>query len=126
MITIEIPFQIKHNGVRKLMSPKDKGTARSVKPKCAPNKALLRALTKAWHWQQLIDTGKFKSTRALARKFKVHVADVTRIMRMNLLAPDIQRAILDGTQPRTMNLNMFKKPLPEMWDEQRRHFGFMD
>jgi hypothetical protein len=87
---------------------------------------LLRALTKAWHWQQLIDTGKFKSTRALARKFKVHVADVTRIMRMNLLAPDIQRAILDGTQPRTMNLNMFKKPLPEMWDEQRRHFGFMD
>jgi hypothetical protein len=123
MIAIEIPFQIRHNGSRKLISPVS-STVRSTKPKCVPNEALLRALTKAWYWQKLIDDGKYKSTRALARKFNVHVADARRIMRMNLLAPDIQRAILDGTQPRTMNLEMLKKLWPDVWEEQKRYFSF--
>lgn len=46
---------------------------------------------------------------------------------MTLLAPDIVRAILEGRQPRHLNLHAVRgreKEVPLTWDEQRRLFGF--
>ncbi|MHA7819627.1 MAG: recombinase family protein [Erythrobacter sp.] len=47
------------------------------------------------------------------------------ILRRAFLAPDIQRAILDGRQPLHLNLEAFKKiDLPLIWSEQRKMLGF--
>jgi hypothetical protein len=41
------------------------------------------------------------------------------------LAPDIQQAILNGQQPRSLTLSQLQlKALPMSWAEQRRAFGF--
>ncbi|NVD45338.1 recombinase family protein [Qipengyuania atrilutea] len=47
------------------------------------------------------------------------------IFRLAFLAPDIQRAILDGRQPLHLNLEAFKKiAIPLAWSEQRNILGF--
>jgi hypothetical protein len=48
---------------------------------------------------------------------------------MTMLAPDIIRAILDGRQPRHLNLHAVRgrqAEVPVDWQDQRRLFGFTD
>ncbi|MEM1194458.1 MAG: recombinase family protein, partial [Pseudomonadota bacterium] len=48
------------------------------------------------------------------------------ILRLALLAPDIQRAILDGRQPHHLNLQAFRKmDIPLSWSAQRKALGFV-
>lgn len=48
-----------------------------------------------------------------------------RLLGIALLAPDIQRAILDGRQPRTLNLErLIHNDIPLGWREQRKALGF--
>lgn len=47
------------------------------------------------------------------------------ILRLAFLAPDIQRAILDGRQPRRLNLEALKQiDIPLAWSNQRQVLGF--
>lgn len=47
------------------------------------------------------------------------------ILRLAFLAPDIQRAILDGKQPLDLNLEKLKKTtIPLAWSQQRKMLGF--
>ncbi len=48
-----------------------------------------------------------------------------RIQRLAFLAPDIQRAIIEGRQPIGLNLErLVKTNLPLSWIEQREALGF--
>lgn len=43
------------------------------------------------------------------------------------LAPDIQRAILEGRQPQGLTMKrMIEDGVPLAWADQRRKFGFAD
>ena len=47
------------------------------------------------------------------------------ILRLALLAPDIQQAILDGRQPQWLNLEALRKiDIPLAWSVQRERLGF--
>ena len=49
------------------------------------------------------------------------------ILRLAFLAPDIQRAILEGRQPLDLNLERLKKTtIPLAWSQQRRVLGFAE
>lgn len=49
------------------------------------------------------------------------------ILRLALLAPDIQQAILAGRQPPAFNLERFKKiTVPLAWSKQRKLLGFSE
>lgn len=59
----------------------------------------------------------------------IHTAPVSpydrSILRLAFLAPDIQRAILDGRQPHGFNLEAFgKMTVPLAWSKQRTTLGF--
>ena len=45
---------------------------------------------------------------------------VNRLLRLTLLAPDIVEAILDGRQPKGLQLEGLARVLPSAWDEQRQ------
>jgi hypothetical protein len=47
-----------------------------------------------------------------------------RVLRLILLAPNIVEAILDGRQPRTLELPSLLKPQPTDWGAQRKRLGF--
>ncbi|WP_375657227.1 hypothetical protein [Bartonella sp. CM120XJJH] len=54
----------------------------------------------AYYWQNLLDTGRYKSIVDMSRQRKINTSYMSRILRLNQLAPQIKRAILDGTQLR--------------------------
>ena len=58
---------------------------------------------------------------------QLEVGWVCEVLRMTRLAPDIIRAILDGRQPRHLNLHAMRGrqgEVPLDWEEQRGMFGF--
>ena len=60
----------------------------------------------------------------LSRQRKINSSYLSRILRLNQLAPQIKKAILEGTQPRQLILQDMQRPFPEIWEEQLQHFGF--
>ena len=48
-----------------------------------------------------------------------------RLLRLNLLTPEIVEAILYGKQPKNLRLiDFMTKEIPLLWDEQKEKFGF--
>ena len=64
--------------------------------------------------------------RDLARRSSVDQGDVSRILPLAFLAPDIVEAILNGEQPPELTAARLKRMrhLPSDWQQQRRHLGF--
>jgi hypothetical protein len=96
------------------------GTTRSKSPTQEP---LITALARAFHWQELIDTGRYDSVTELADGLGVDRSYVGRILRLTLLAPDIVEAIVAGREPSGLSLERLTKRLPAAWGEQRERLG---
>jgi site-specific DNA recombinase len=62
----------------------------------------------------------------LARRTGRAPTEISRILPLAFLAPDIVRKVLEGRQPAELTAQTLKrtKPLPVMWSEQRRRLGF--
>lgn len=48
----------------------------------------------------MLEEGRYRSAVEIAKAEKVTRSFVNRLLRLKLLAPDIQEAIVDGRQPR--------------------------
>lgn len=86
-----------------------------------------RVHTKAFYWQKLLDSGEVANATELARQLKLEPGWVAEVLRLTRLAPDIVQAILDGRQPRHLNLHAIRgrqADVPVDWEEQRRLLGF--
>jgi hypothetical protein len=67
-----------------------------------------------------------KSISELAREKRMGPSTFARMLRVNYLAPDIQAAIIDGTQPDSLTCwDILKGPMPLDWEQQRRLMGFV-
>jgi hypothetical protein len=83
-------------------------------------------LLKAWKWQKDLESGKAQSMEAIAERDKIDRAGVSRLMRLNFLAPDLKLAILEGTQPKTMQLqDLIRKAWSDDWEGQRAFFSLI-
>ena len=122
IISIKVPIRIKRYGGKKTMIlPKG---AHTTPVKRIPDATMVKALAKAYFWQQQIDKGVFGSIEDLSKRKNINSSYVSRILRLNRLAPQIKQAILDGTQPRSMSLQGTLNVFPDLWDEQLEYFGF--
>lgn len=121
-----VPLAIKRRHSSMLIVP-PVGTV-AVKTTSSFDLPLIRTLGKAFYWQKMIDTGEVANASELARRFKLEPGWVSEVLRMTRLAPDIIRAILDGRQPRHLNLHAMRGrqvEVPLDWDAQRRLFEFI-
>ena len=84
---------------------------------------MITALARAFHWQNLVDSGKYASISDLARALGLDRSYVSRIMRLALLSPDIVEAIVDGREPSGLSLERLAKGIPVVWAEQRKQIG---
>ncbi len=73
---------------------------------------------------RLIENSTYGSIKELATAEKVNDSYVCRILRLTLLAPDIVEAILDGRQPKILQLKDLMGRISTDWSEQRRALGF--
>jgi hypothetical protein len=67
-----------------------------------------------------------RSIKQLAARHQVDKGDVSRILPLAFLAPDIVEAILNGRQPVDLTAYRLKRlcDLPHLWSEQRHILGF--
>ena len=83
-----------------------------------PDPVLIRALRNA---HQMLDTAADGSQTIEAAPTSPYRR---RLIRLAFLGPDLQRAILEGRQPRDMTLAaLMESELPLSWSEQQRIFG---
>ncbi len=122
-VVIRIPMDLKRRSGRKeIIVPEGLPGTEQRKP--TTQEPLITALARAFHWQELIDSGKYGSITELAKALNVDRSYVGRILRLSLLAPDIVEAITSGNEPSGLSLERLVKGMPVMWEEQRRAFGF--
>ena len=105
-------------GGRKVIIAPDCGDAWAP-AKRRPDETLIRALARAHRWKQLLDEGRYRSAGELAEAEGVTRSFVNRLLRLTLLAPDIVEAILDGRQPKKMQLEL-TDAISSEWEEQRK------
>ena len=86
--------------------------------------AIQNALRKALNWNQALMSGKAVSIAELARTEGVSPRQITHIIKLAYLAPDIMGTIIKGNIPATLSLKKLKKGIPLDWKEQRDQFGF--
>ena len=121
-ISILVPIKLKRKGSRKLIISPDSAPTRTT---IRQDATLMNGIAKAWRWQALYERGNFSCLNDFAEKYKINKSYAARIMRLNMLAPDIRLAIMDGTQPKTLQLADLMNPFPEDWQKQREKFGFV-
>ncbi len=120
-----VPLKIRRKQNRKLLTPPSGTSAEAYGGLDLP---MIKTLGKAFYWQRLIDEGKYASTIDLARALKLEAGWVAEVIRMTNLAPEIIEAILDGSQPRHLNLHTIRgrnEALPREWEEQKRLLNFI-
>ena len=120
-----VPLTIKRRQNRKVLTPPPSSAPDSVVG--GFDESMIRMLGKGFHWQRQLDEGRYPHVSDLARKQKLERGWVSEILRMTLLAPDIITAIVEGRQPRHVNLHALRGRIdiiPRDWNEQRRLLGF--
>jgi hypothetical protein len=120
-----VPLEIRRRHTRKLLVP-PAGSKTATMPS-AFDLPLLRTLGKAYYWQRLLDHGEAKDATDIARRYQLDKGWVSEVLRLTRLAPDIVQAIVEGRQPRHLNLHQLRgrgADVPLDWKEQRVVFGF--
>jgi DNA invertase Pin-like site-specific DNA recombinase len=90
-----------------------------------PKPWLVEMLQQASELRSFMLANRSKSISELAREKRMEPSTFARLLRVNYLAPDIQAAIVDGTQPDDLTCwHILKGPMPLDWEQQRRLLGF--
>jgi hypothetical protein len=120
--TIRVPLKLRRHGGRKLVIVLE-GAGMPVRAKATPDDTLLKALARAHRWRRMLESGQARSINELAEIEKINASYISRILRLTFLAPDIVTAILNGRQPRTLQLANLMDDMPVEWDRQRERYG---
>ena len=114
-VVVTIPMNLKRRGGRKeIIVPE--GLPGTLPTKSPTQEPLMTALARAFHWQELLDTGRYRSVTELAEALGLDRSYVSRILRLTLLAPDIVEAIVHGREPSGRSLERLVKGMPAAWD----------
>ena len=114
MLTVRVPLAVrKQRGGRKLVLTPGGMTSRGP---AAADTTLVKALARAFRWRRMLETGRYGTIDELAAVEEINSADVSRLLRLTLLAPDIVEATLDGRQPEGMTLPALMEPFTVEWD----------
>ena len=118
-ITVRIPMAGKRRGGRKVIIVPD-GSDAWAPANPRPDETLIRALARAHRWKRLLEEGKYRSAAEISEAEGVTRSFVNRLLRLTLLAPDIVEMILEGRQPKAVQLEELTQVLPSGWEEQRK------
>ena len=122
VISVDLPMTFKKRGGRKVIVLPD-GTQGNPAPMATIDNTMIKAISRAFRWQRLLENGTYGCLEEIAKAEKIGSSFVSRIIRLALLAPDIVEAILEGQQPASLTLKDLMLPFPVEWAGQRVRFG---
>ena len=121
-LEVTIPIRLRYDGHKTVIHlPEDAPPpldATTMNP-------MQKALVQGMRFRDAIEAGEAKSVSDLARKARLERVFLFHSLEMANLAPDIVKAILDGSVPDGFTLGRLRRSIPDDWDEQRREFGFL-
>lgn len=122
LIILKVDARLQRHGAGKRMVL----SAGSHSPDTADlNAPLIRAVAQAYAWRVEMENERL-TIQDVAHRAKVSRTMVSQRITLAYLAPDIIEAILDGQQPRTLQLEDVEASLPPDWPGQRRCLVFRD
>jgi hypothetical protein len=68
----------------------------------------------------MLEEGRYRPAAETAEAEGVTRSFVNRLLRLTLLAPDIVEAILEGRQPKAMQLEKLTDTIPSEWEKERK------
>jgi hypothetical protein len=119
LLTVHVPIAFRKRGGRKLMLAPS-GTEIWPLLGTRVDSALVKAIARAHRWKRLLESGTYSSIAELAEAEKINQSYLCRVLRLNLLAPDIVEGALNGTLSPEFTLERAMKPVPMVWEDQRR------
>ena len=84
---------------------------------------MVKTLARAFRWRRILESGTFATISELAAAEKIDPSYLSRVLRLNNLAPDIIEAIVEGRAMGAATLAMLLDAVPAEWGEQRQVFG---
>jgi hypothetical protein len=121
MVSLELPMNIQRRGVEaKLIIPSLVNNPPSFD---AP---LVRTIALAYAWFEQVTGGRVVSLQDLATREGLPASEVSRLLPLALLPPDVVAAIMTGRQPPQLTAERLKRlsGLPLAWRDQRAALGF--
>lgn len=103
----------------------DGRTGKDVSPtRTEPNPLLIQTLVQAEFWRAELRNNPTKTLTEVTGVFNVQVRYIRRLLNAAYLAPSIKRAIFQGTQPATLQVQDLLQQRSSDWNEQIRELGF--
>ncbi len=95
-------------------------------PASTPDVKLISVIARGNSWFAQLKKGEARSVGDLVERHGVDQGEVSRLVPLAFLAPDIVEAILEGRHPVDLTAARLKRmtSLPFSWVEQRRYLGF--
>ena len=109
-----LPFQLRRRGVEAKLIVGNETPNPTIDPK------LVETVQNANRWLTLLTTGEATSVDAIAEIDGLPASEISRVLPLAFLAPDITKAILTGKQPVELTAKRLKRvgKLPACWSEQ--------
>jgi hypothetical protein len=121
-LILRLPIRLKTWGGEKLIHVPGGGSPGNGG---RPDKALLKAVARAFAWREMLESEEARSISDLVRKVGFTEDYVRRILKLAFLSPDIVEAILQGRQPLGVTLShILQVDLPLSWRIQQEVLGF--
>jgi hypothetical protein len=87
---------------------------------------LLRAFGLAYHWQRLLDEGRFNSITEIAATEEIDRGQASKIVQLTRIAPDIVVACVTGQAYGLTLERLIRRAIPAAWEVQRAQWGKVD
>ena len=118
VLTVSLPFTMQKRGGRKRVVTAD-GTPVWARKPARIDSTLVKAIARAHRRQRMLDDGMHGSTAERAAAERINPSYLARVLRLTLLAPEIVEAVLDGTAPQAITLELVMRPFTTVWDAHR-------
>ena len=120
-ITFTVPARLKRAGMETRLLTDGAGGG----PRREPDRSLLRLLSQAHCFHEMVMRNRGKTISELAEEAGVGGSYFTRILRLSFLAPDVVKTILRDRHPIELTAKKLASDtrLPIVWEEQRARLG---
>jgi hypothetical protein len=112
-ITVHVPLKFTVRGGRKTII----GEIAHLPPRTRFDDSIAKAFARAYRWKQKLEEGTYATLVELAKSEGINESYATRLVRLNLLAPDIIEAALNGQTQLTVQ--QLTQPISNVWKAQR-------
>ena len=125
IIHLTVPMVIRRRHGHKLILAPDgnEQTFSEIQDKQHGPSSLALHLSRAYVWMDALEAGKAKTISQLAEIIGMDQSYMSKTVKLVNLSPEIQKMIMEGTEPESLTLAKLRHEIPADWMEQRKKYS---